>query len=134
MPRYVDEADLLRKCPTCGQECEDIGLRDYSTFLADTLPGRVGATDLDCYIEQQSSNRKLFFEFKPNTYVPRGQRLGFDALASMPGVDFYIVCDRDWQQDQLLIAKVVPGQDLVWHTHTLDNFKRLVRSWWDLGL
>jgi hypothetical protein len=52
----------LRKCPTCGGEAKDVGLRDYQ-WLNSRLPGKVGGMDIDMVLERKG--HYIGFEFKP---------------------------------------------------------------------
>ena len=74
----TEEADLLRACPTCSTKVSAVqmGLRDYSSWLAEHMPGRVSGADIDCVLEQSRTGRVLFFEFKrKGQQLPTGQRL-----------------------------------------------------------
>jgi hypothetical protein len=129
MSRSNDEA--LRACPTCGvKDPPDMGLRDYSRWLFGVLPGRAGATDMDCVIEQHSTGRLLAFEFKPNKFVPRGQALMFDTLVAQ-GWDVVLIIDTKVAEDELQVS--LWGYN-TWTTMTLAEVKELVTSWWAFGV
>lgn len=125
------DEDKLRACPTCGGKVKkDLGLRDYSRWLFDVLPGRAAATDLDCIIEQHSTGRVLVFEFKPSRYVPRGQALLFDTLVAS-GWDVLLVVDTRIQKDELDVS--LWGHP-TWKTMSLSELKQMVADWWAYGL
>lgn len=66
----------LRHCPACGGPVtEDLGLRDYATWLTG-LPGKVSASDLDFVLEQAQTGRVLIHEYKEGKKpLGVGQRL-----------------------------------------------------------
>lgn len=129
MSREQDEK--LRACPTCGaRDHADLGLRDYSRWLFDVLPGRAAATDLDCVVEQHKTGRILAFEFKPNRYVPRGQALLLDTLTTN-GWDVLLVNDSRLADDILDVS--LWGHNK-WTTLSLAELKQLTRDWWEYGL
>lgn len=124
-----EEQDALRHCPTCGGELtdeHDIGLRDYSRWAFDALPGKEGGSDLDFVVEKYGN----FFmvETKPNKYVPFGQARMFDALVEGPWT-IYIVVDKYWKEDRLSIARWVQGGKLGWYSANIENLKDLLRQW-----
>lgn len=105
-----------------------MGLRDYSGWLFDILPGRVAATDLDFVLEQHNTGRVLVLEFKPTTYVPRGQSLVFDTLTSI-GWDVWIVGDKNLDKDELVVKKWGKRAE----TMNLETFRTKVGDWWTDG-
>jgi hypothetical protein len=117
------DKDKLRNCPTCGQSATDLGMRDYSRWLFDTLPGKAGASDLDCVIERRG--HFLMFEFKPTKYIPRGQALMFSALAAQ-GWTVYVVVDKDFPHLQVY-RWGTPG----WQAMTVEQVQALVLQWWE---
>jgi hypothetical protein len=122
--------DALRKCPTCDQELgHSIGLRDYSTWLFDVLPGRVSATDLDFVLEQHSSGRFLVMEYKPSKYVPRGQWITLTALAGLPGFAVFVVVDAD--PEHLSVGRVIKDGPIKWVGMTTNELRAFVRFWWE---
>lgn len=128
-----DTTEALHTCPVCGTEGPVVGLRDYSTWLFDLLPGRAGASDVDAVIEQHNSGRALALEFKPSKYVPRGQGLLFDRLCAC-GFDVWVVVDKDFEEDQLTMCIWQPEQmTQTWKSVTVNEFREAVRAWWRAG-
>lgn len=105
-----------------------MGLRDYR-WLEDVLPARVGATDLDCVLEQHSTGRILVLEFKPNRYVPRGQAILFDGLLAQ-GFDIAIIIDKDHDDNKFVYSWWGENE---WKETNLAGIRRLVRTWWNRG-
>lgn len=121
--------DVLRKCPTCGADTvAEIGLRDYSTWLFDALPGKAGGTDFDCVVERHG--HFLMFEFKPNNYVPWGQQITFTALVQQ-GWTIYIVIDKDASKDKYRVGQWAAEQGVVnWYTMTRAQLSSLAHAWY----
>jgi hypothetical protein len=82
----------LRKCPCCGGPVTaGLGLRDYGSWLADALPGRVSGSDIDVVVEQSKTDRMLMVELKPaGVPIPLGQRLLLRAMVRR-GIDVWVV-------------------------------------------
>ncbi len=92
----------LRGCPLCGTPVSEakLGLRDYNTWLADALPGRVAPMDVDFILEK--NGHTLVIEFKPNNAsLPLGQRLTLKHLVRT-GADVWVV----WHDDGEAKARV----------------------------
>lgn len=121
------DTEKLRACPTCGTKGHDLGLRDYSRWLFDLLPARIGATDFDCVLEHHASGRMLILEFKPSDYIPRGQMLTFQNELSH-GRDVWLVIDK--HLPRLRIAPLVYGEPPKWEDITLQRFRTRVKKWW----
>ena len=87
MARTNDE--VLRTCPTCGGETENLGLRNYE-WLNDRLPGKAGLMDIDGVLERRG--HILMIETKPlgKWGIPLGQRITFKTFVQM-GVHVWIV-------------------------------------------
>jgi hypothetical protein len=87
--------DKLRTCPTCSTPVKDakaLGLRDY-TWLSGQLPGKMGLTDGDAFLERKGE--VLMFEFKPQGQgIPLGQRI-FLKVMVRKGIHVWCV----WEQD-----------------------------------
>ena len=123
-----ESKDKLRKCPTCGQEAPDLGLRDYSTWAFDALPGRMGGSDIDRVVERHGNF--LAWEFKPNKYVPTGQRIMFDALATQLNWVVYVAIDKDAADDRYQVGRWVAGRGVVmWWTMTHQELAELEVMW-----
>jgi hypothetical protein len=68
----------------------DLGLRDYSRWLNNVLPGKVGGSDIDLALHQESSDRVLFVEYKePNKRLSVGQRLLLRAMKKR-GIEVWV--------------------------------------------
>lgn len=125
--------DRLRGCPTCGTRVAEtaLGLRDYSTWLADALPGRASGSDIDCVIEQSKTGRILLLEFKPaGVRLPMGQRLMLRAFARR-GMDVWVV----WEYDDHVEAGTldVTGEVQFVQAMTHEDLRDRVGRWWEAG-
>lgn len=138
-----DKAEALHSCPVCGTEGAVPGLRDYSKWLFDLLPGRVGASDIDCVLDQGFSGRALALEFKPSKYIPRGQARLFDRLLA-GGFDVWVVVDKDLEtvfeegamklKGDVTMCIYQPEQQVqTWKQVSIGEFRHAVRAWWDQG-
>lgn len=82
----------LRKCPTCGGNAKDVGLRDYQ-WLNEKLPGKVGGMDIDMVLERKG--HYLGLEFKPKGgRVELGPRITFKGLVRSGIWDIWVVWDH----------------------------------------
>ncbi len=123
----------LRKCPCCGGPVpDDLGLRDYGSWLT-SLPGKVSGSDLDFSLEQTQTGRMLFMEFKEgNKPLGIGQRLLLKGLKGKPGVDVWVVWERD---DGLLAGEMdETGEVMFTQEMTKEELNQKVGAWWWAGL
>lgn len=130
--------DGLRGCPTCGGSLEgsDIGIRDFSTWLFDALPGKAGGSDIDGVVERRGYF--LSVEAKPSKWVPPGQKYMFDALCDLkhPSGEkawtVYIVVDKDIAEDKLIVGRWIGGVGVQsWHIMSPDGLRQIARLWWE---
>lgn len=121
------EEQSLRKCPTCGGEYDDLGMRDFR-WLAEILPGKAGATDLDCLIHHWKRHAILLIETSETKWVPRGKAILLDELtdSKVPTWDIYIVVDKHFPH--LLVSKWGHPE---WKEMHIEEFSGLVRFWWE---
>lgn len=130
----TDEEDKLRACPTCSTKVSTVqmGLRDYSNWLAEHMPGRVSGADIDCVLEQHRTGRMLVFEFKrTGQLLPTGQRLLLQALAKRD-VDVWVCWESDTHVEVGTMSK--EGEVLFVEKMTKAALGRKARKWWNLGL
>lgn len=125
----------LLECPTCGTPASktQLGLRDYSRWLNPILPGKVGGSDLDCVLHQQSTDRILVLEFKEaNKRLSVGQRLLLTALVQRPNVEVWVA----WQYSDGTVrvgALDTTGDVRFTEKMTDAAFGAKVREWWYAG-
>jgi len=130
----TEDQDALRGCPTCGTKVAEtkLGLRDYSSWLADELPGRVSGADIDCVVEQSKTGRVLFIEFKRKGQIlPTGQRLLLKRMAQL-GIDVWVAWESDTHVEVGTLT--AEGEVLFVQEMTKASLGRKVRKWWNLGL
>lgn len=130
----TEDGDALRACPTCSTKVSTVqmGLRDYSHWLAEHLPGRVSGADIDCVLEQNRTGRMLVFEFKRvGQQLPTGQRLLLTALAKRD-VDVWVCWESDTHVEVGTLTK--DGEVLFVEKMTKAALGRKARKWWNLGL
>lgn len=125
--------DKLRGCPTCGTPVSEtaLGLRDYSRWLADALPGRASGSDIDCVIEQSKTGRILIMEFKPpGAKLPMGQRIMLRAFARK-GCDVWVI----WEFADHVEAGVLDATGEVQFVQSMstDELRNRVTVWWRAG-
>lgn len=125
--------DKLRGCPTCATPVDQtkLGLRDYSTWLSDVLPGRASGSDIDCVVEQSKTGRILLLEFKPpGGKLPMGQRIMLRAFARK-GMDVWIV----WEFSDHVEAGVLDttGEVQFVESLSIDGLRDRVARWWRAG-
>jgi hypothetical protein len=128
------EQDKLRGCPTCSTKVSEaqMGLRDYSAWLSEHMPGRVSGADIDCVLEQHKTGRMLVFEFKrKGQMLPTGQRLLLQGLA-IRGVDVWVAWEDDTHVEVGELSK--DGEVLFVERMTKAALGRKARKWWNLGL
>lgn len=130
----TNQEDNLRGCPTCGTKVSDVqmGLRDYSGWLSEHLPGRVSGADIDCVLEQSRTGRVLFFEFKrKGQTLPTGQRLLLRAMVRK-GIDVWVV----WEDSTHVECGTLDenGEVLFVERMTKGALGRKARKWWNAGL
>ena len=133
MARSEDE-DKLRGCPTCRTKVSEaqLGLHDYSRWLADYLPGRVSGSDIDCVVEQSKTGRMLFIEFKrKGELLPVGQRLLLKACVKR-GIDVWVAWETDTHVE--VGAMDVTGEVLLVDNMTHKQLGLKVKRWWNAGL
>jgi hypothetical protein len=131
----TETADDLRSCPTCGTAVAhtQLGLRDYSRWLADVLPGRVSGSDIDSVVEQSKTGRFLALEFKPlGAILPTGQRLLLKALVRRD-IDVW-VCWEDFKGHVEVGSMNRDGEILFVEKMTEAALGRKVAKWWNAGL
>lgn len=131
----TEEQDALRACPTCGTKVErtTLGLRDYSRWLADVLPGRVSGSDIDSVVEQSSTGRCLFIEFKPvGKILPTGQRLLLRAMVRRD-IDVWVAWE-DFKGHVEVGVMNREGEVLFVEKMTEAQLGRKVLKWWNAGL
>lgn len=122
--------ESLSKCPVCGQELNEdtIGPRDYSTWAFAHLPKRMGGTDVDRVVERHG--HFLAWEFKPNKYIPTGQRIFFNALAKQGQWTVYVCVDKNHKDDTYEVGRWVPGEGVnTWWTMTAEQMAELEVMW-----
>lgn len=129
----VTQPELLA-CPTCNTPVSkaNLGLRDYSRWLTPILPGKLGGSDLDCVVQQASTNRMLVIEFKEaNKRITTGQRLLFKALKQR-NVDVWVV----WEYDGYVMAGEMDstGEVRFLQKLTAAQLGSKVKDWWYSGL
>lgn len=125
--------DKLRGCPTCSTPVAEttLGLRDYSTWLADALPGRASGSDIDCVVEQSKTGRVLLMEFKPaGGKLPMGQRIMLRAFVRK-GMDVWVI----WEFDDHVEAGIMDSTGEVQFIQplTTDELRERVGKWWSAG-
>lgn len=132
----TDDGDALRACPTCGTEVRHtkLGLRDYSRWLNEVLPGRVGGSDIDSVVEQNRTGRVLFMEFKPEgVSLPVGQRLLLRTMVKK-GIDVWCV----WEEKDGVHAQAgtmdETGEVRFVQRMTIRQLGMRVKRWWNDGL
>lgn len=130
----VDEGDALRGCPTCGTKVAEatLGMRDYSRWLADHLPGRVSGADIDLVVEQSRTGRCLMVEFKRKGQIlPTGQRLLLTAMAKR-NVDVWVA----WEDATHVEVGVLSPEGEVYAVEKMTHnaMGRRIRKWWNAGL
>lgn len=133
MARTEDE-DKLRGCPMCGTKVgqADLGLHDYSSWLADYLPGRVSGSDVDCVIEQSKTGRMLFLEFKrKGQLLPVGQRLLLKACVKR-GIDVWVCWESATHVE--VGPMDVTGEVLLVDEMTHKQLGLRIKRWWNAGL
>lgn len=127
---------LLRGCPTCGTKVAEakLGLRDYSGWLSDVLPGRVSASDIDAVIEQSKTGRVLFLELKPeNVQLPVGQRLLLKTMVRK-GIDVWVVWEeKDGTHVQAGVMDET-GEVRFVQRMTIRQLGMRAKRWWNDGL
>ena len=131
----TEENDNLRACPTCGSKCteDQLGLRDYSRWLANVLPGRVSGSDIDSVIEQSKTGRMLFIEFKPlGAPLPTGQRLLLRACVRL-GIDVWVAWE-DFKGHVEVGVMNREGEVLFVQKLTNRQLGMKARAWWNAGL
>lgn len=132
----TETQDALRACPTCGTKVAEttLGLRDYSRWLADQLPGRVSGSDIDAVVEQSSTGRVLFMEMKPEgVRLPTGQRLLLRSMCRK-GIDVWVV----WEEKDGVHVQVgtmdPTGEVRFVQRMTVRQLGMRVKRWWNDGL
>lgn len=129
----------LLACPTCGTPASklDLGLRDYSRWLNNVLPGKLGGTDIDLALHQEASDRVLLVEFKePNKRLNTGQRLLLRSVlqADKPKFDVWVA----WGPYADGSYKVGPmdkaGETPFLQKMTEGELGSKVKGWWYAGL
>lgn len=131
----TEEKDALRACPTCGTKVAHtkLGLRDYSRWVSEFLPGRVSGSDIDCVFEQSKTGRVLFLEFKPKgASLPTGQRLLLRAMVRKD-IDVWVVWE-DFQGHVDVGVMSREGEVQFVQTLTENQLGRKVQKWWQAGL
>jgi hypothetical protein len=127
------DAEHLHSCPVCGGAVtSDLGLRDYSTWLLDKLPDRVGASDVDLVLEQASTGRVLVIEFKkPGQRLGVGQRLMFQWLVRA-GATVWLV----WEGPKRVTVSQMDATGTTYFQELLtpNQLGRRVSKWWAAGL
>lgn len=131
MARETD--DKLRGCPTCGTPVAEtsLGLRDYSTWLSDILPGKASGSDIDCVVEQSKTGRVLLLEFKPGgVRLPMGQRIMLRSFVRR-GMDVWIVWEFD---DHVEAGNMDDAGNVVFvQSMDVDGLRERVARWWRAG-
>ena len=124
----------LRKCPTCltPVDSASLGLRDYATWLTDSLPSKVGGSDIDFVLEQSRTGRVLMLEMKPEgAYLPTGQKIllkrmvnaGFDVWVCWEYKDGSVEVGYMDRKGGILIVEKTDKQGL----------QEKVAEWWKEG-
>ena len=124
----------LHVCPLCHTPVKDgqLGLRDYRRLTA-LLPDRVGATDLDFVLEQNSSGRVLVIEFKPaGERVGLGQRLTLRRLVRA-GFDVWVVWEKKGTDSVAAAVVDRSGNTAFIAPSTVDGHAKAIRDWWSAG-
>ena len=127
-----DEDAVLRSCPTCQGEIDldKFALRDFRN-IDGSLPGRIGGTDVDYFLEQARTGRALALEFKPNKYVPTGQRLTLRWF-KRAGADVWLVNDKHFPDGYVEVSEFkADGTNGDWLKFTISEFEESVASWWE---
>jgi len=125
----------LRGCPTCRTKVDGtlLGLRDYSTWLSDALPGKVGASDLDAVLEQSKSGRILIMEFKPlSEGLPTGQTMLLKAFV-LKGCEVWVCWEHGDNRHVSVGSMSKDGRVNFIKKMTRTKLKQLVKAWWDDG-
>ena len=110
-----------------------MGLRDYSRWANPVLPGKVGGSDLDFVLHQESSGRVLVMEFKePNKRLSVGQRMLLRALKQM-GIEVWLAwgpyADGTYKAGAMDDLGEVPFLQQM----TEAELGAKVRNWWHTG-
>jgi len=132
----LETADRLRACPTCATKVDaaHLGLRDYSRWLADVLPGRVSGSDIDCVVEQSRTGRVLFLELKPaGVRLPTGQRLLLRTMARKD-IDVWVVWERTDEHEVEVGVMDKTGEVRFVERMPEKALARRVGRWWNDGL
>lgn len=132
------KGEELHDCPTCQRPLDDetragLGARDYAWLK---LPNRLGMTDIDGYIDQDSTGRALAVEFKPSMFIPKGQRITLRNLVKHHGIDVWIVVENADKCGRLKLGRMDTTGKVNWTPQlmTLTTLNRLVVDWWEEGL
>lgn len=126
------DEDVLRTCPTCrAPNTGQLGLRDFRWVDA-ALPGRVGGSDIDYFLEQSKTGRMLALELKPpGASLPMGQRLLLKALVRK-GIEVWVVWEHG---DHVEVGAMNrDGQLPFVEAMDLEKLAGLVSAWWSAGL
>ena len=131
--RTVDQK--LRKCPVCAQDTvAELGIRDYSRWLSDILPGKVGGSDLDCVLHQWKTKRFLLIESSETQFIPRGKALMYGDLVAA-GWDVWVVNDKDFKKGEVHIAIFQDADTRAkWRKISVEALKGMTAVWWESGL
>lgn len=105
-------------------------MRDYSTWAFGNLPGKADGSDFDRVVERRGNF--LMWEFKPNTYVPKGQRILFDAITAQPNWTLYLAVDRYAHKGIVQVGRWVSGEGVkTWWTMTPEQCAELETMWYE---
>lgn len=134
--------EKLRKCPVCRTPVAEteLGLRDYNSWLSDSLPAKVGASDLDCVIEQSRTGRVLILEFKPaGAWLPTGQKILLKRFVKA-GMDVWVVWEKPagpvslTQYDTYEVGIMdASGNVIIKGKLDKPGLKEAVQKWWESG-
>lgn len=81
----------LRHCPVCGTDVDkvDLGMRDWTRWIGDLLPGKIAPMDIDFMLERHG--KFLCVEFKgPGARLGVGQEITLRQLHKK-GVDVWVL-------------------------------------------
>lgn len=125
----------LMECPTCKTPTSQatLGMRDYSRWLKNVLPGKIGLADVDGVLQQESTGRMLMLEFKEaNKRLGIGQRLLLRAL-KRKGIDVWVI----WEYPSKGVVRA-GAMDEQGEVHFLEELTEAelgakVEAWWWAG-
>jgi hypothetical protein len=127
----------LRRCPTCEQSIShlDIGFRDWAKWLGDTLPGKIGPTDVDSILERHG--RFLVIEYKSwGKPVSIGQEIMLRELAKLGMNVWYVQEPMGKTSDKLILTPMLEYRTVFRFAKkdaeriTIEQFRQRISDWY----